>query len=322
MTDTATFFRDLEREQDPKSVVEILRVAKDDPVFASIARRLFDPFKLWLRTSPDLPELREEDLDAANEALCHEWSYFADFLAERDLTHLSNDELSNFRVSKAWPIYARILAKRFNSEIVSRELVAGELGTIAHWSIGTSVDAKMVEYPTGVQPFIQGTRCLALVSSPFTKGRDVWFVSKTGLPFPVPVPENVREAILAVDYSDLPGRFHDGLVLDGVINMAGYTLFDILPLSEFRVPERGAVFEDRAATLVTLSFPDPVHTVPTIVVKDREHLIEVVSDLAKNHDFPRCLVKRLQAPYPYYAAHYGTASWVRAESIISAEDQP
>lgn len=321
MTDTATFFWDLEREQDVKSVIDILRKAKDDPVFASIARRLFDPFKLWQRhSSPDLPELREEDLDAANEALSREWSYFADFLSERDLTHLNDEELSNFRGSKAWPIYARILAKQFDSEIVTRELVAGELGTITSWFIGTPVDATEVEYPAGVQPFITGTRCIALVSSPFTKERDVWFVSKTGLPFPVPVPENVREAILAVDYSDLPGRYHDGLVLDGVINMAGYTLFDLLPLSEFREQERSEVFEERARLLVTLSFPDPVHTVPTIVVNNRDHLIDVVADLAKNHDFPRCLVKRLQDPYPYYAAHYGTSSWVRAESVIAAED--
>ena len=164
-----------------------------------------------------------------------------------------------------------------------------------------------------MQPLIPGTRTVAIVSNPFETDRDVWFVGMHGLPFPVQVPRNIHEDILSADFaSGLGEDYANGVVIDGVVNMGGFNVFDLIPLMLFENQLRTDPYNERAKALIGLGFGAAVQHVPALLAHDKDSLADCIGKL-RRRGFGRVVLKRLQDPYPYFAEQCATESWLLAD---------
>lgn len=315
MTEAAILIAALEVAP-PEDVDGLLRAAAADPVAAPLLRLLYDPFRQWRRDSS--ADLSPFNPVKADEALAREWSFFADWIEAVSLTDVTDDALSEWRASDAWPLYWRVLAKRLNCDTVSRDAVSTAIGAVPQFFLGSVIEPndEPLQFPCAVEPYVPGTRCITLLSRPKSSDRCAWFLGQHGLPFPVPVPEGIRRALTQPTYKKLPKEFADGAVIDGVINMAGYTVFDIVPLTQFREQHRTDPYDIRAVALATVEFGDGVHNVPAQIVKDEDALLRAVR-VVQRRGFGQAVIKQPLAPYPYFAEQYQTQAWTRPRCICN-----
>ena len=294
----------------------LLRTAASDPVAAPLLRFLCDPFRQWWRDS--VQDLDSFDPVKASAALAREWSFFADWLEAMSLREVSDDDLVEWRTSEAWPLYLRVLSKRLRCDTVSRNAVSTAIGAVPQFYLGEVVDPSdtPIQFPCAVEPYVPGTRCVTLLSRPRSADRQAWFLGQLGLPFPVPVPEAIRQSLVRPTYKKLGPEFTDGAVIDGVVNMAGYTVFDIVPLVQFREQQRTDPYDIRVMTLASVAFGDGVHCVPAQVVHDEEGLLRSTR-VVQRRGFGQAVIKQTLAPYPYFAEQYQTQAWTRPRCICN-----
>lgn len=306
----------------PEDVDHWLRQAALDPVAAHLLRLTFDPFLHWRHeVVTDFPDI---DPVKSSQMAEKEWAHFASLLESQSLTEFGPilDAAGEWTNSPAWSLYYRILAKSLACDTVSRHAVSTALGTVPQFYAGLVVEPEGVRsYPCALQPFVPGTRCLAIVSHPKASNRDAWFLSESGLPFPVAVPESIRHGLVNATYKSMPADpFADGIVFDGVINMAGYSVFDCVPLTQFREQARTDSLRNRLESFAEVVFGDQVHAVPTLAVRKEGDLAQAARVIYRR-GFGAVVAKDPEAPYPYFAEQFKSQAWTLLPCTCGGESK-
>lgn len=252
-----------------------------DIVLREVLFWTYDPFLVWELNEP-LPPISNPE--AADAALMSEWESFTSQLLVAARTAVPG-VLAPFRSSPAWPIYARVVSKRF---VDVPFVVANQWGTLPVFR-GAPIAETMEE---SVEPWRPGTlvrvplharRCFTLVRSPFTLP-SAYFLDLCGNPIPTVDHAAVRARIESRDaWRDLEAEaseYEDGLVVDGWLMtervQAPYTIlraFDVVPLRVFATQQRSRPYVSRFEDLLHT----PVKLAPLVSnasAEDRARLLE------------------------------------------------
>ena len=292
------------------------REAKDDPPASRFLQLLYDPYLRWRRGPFDVATLSSVPAGVSR-AWVREWSQFDSWATEHVLD--PDADWSLFRNSFAWPVYERILSKCLARDTVSPDAVLAETGHIRVFRAGLIQPCTCdIDYPVAVQPFVSGVRVLCFVF-PDSKSRfRAWPLDVNGFDFIVPFPAHVLDAIEASTFT-LPAvqEFGDSFVLDGVLSSHGYEVFDIVALDQFQDQSRTPDYDHRLRVLSAIQFSDGVVRVPYRIARTFAELSASVRAM-RQQGFDRLVLKRLKAPYPYFAEHFHLQSWVDVPCTCSA----
>lgn len=257
---------------------KLIAACPTDAVMREILEATYDPFLVTGLHEP-LPALANPE--RIDEALEFEWLSFHAGLRvcpRRDLAALTKAH----RASDAWPIYARVLSKRFVD--VPFE-VANQWGTLPVFRCAPIEDPMdEVGSPFGngalVRAPLHARRCLTLVLDPLGVP-SAHFLDLCGNPIDAaPLLRTQLEDPRTWSRVEADGPYEEGVVIDGWIMSTGpaaplsiLRAFDAVPLSLFRRQQRTRPYAARLADLSTM----PVERAPLLpdaTADDRAHALE------------------------------------------------
>jgi hypothetical protein len=239
---------------------KLIAACPTDAVLREVLEATYDPFLVEGLHEPLPPMMHPDRID---EALSVEWTSFYAGLrsaARRDLPSL----VAAYRVSEAWPVYARVLAKRFVDVPFD---VANQWGTLPVFRcamIEDPMDEAGSPFGNGalVRVPLHARRCLTLVRD-LLGTPSAYFLDLCGNPITAVDPQlrTRLENPSAWESLESDGPYEEGVMVDGWIMSAGphalpslLRAFDAVPLSLFRRQQRTRPYAARLADLSTMPF--------------------------------------------------------------------